>query len=141
MQAGVELRMPFLDYRIVEFAFRLPADFKVNNGFSKLILRKAGTKILPKDILNNKVKIGWNSPMGEWLNGIWKEWLMDELNSVDFAKSTLVNKAALKQMVNYFFSNDYRSRIDAQVQGQMIWLNLKPYLIEKANKTYHNFNA
>ena len=72
MHAGVEVRMPFLDYRIIEFAFTLPNDFKVRNGFSKAIVREAAQGIVPDHILRNKLKSGWNSPMGEWLAGSWK---------------------------------------------------------------------
>ena len=140
MQAGVELRMPFLDYRIVEFAFRLPADFKINNGFSKLILRKAGAGLIPSNILNNKTKIGWNSPMGEWLNGIWKEWLLDELNSTEYTNNNLADKTTIKHLVDDFFSKDIKNKTAYQNIGQLIWLHLQPYLIEKANKLHHNFN-
>lgn len=135
MSAGVEVRMPFLDYRIVEFAFKLPNEYKVDKGFSKLLLRTAGKGILPNNILNNKTKIGWNSPMGEWLSGSWKEWLLDELNSVEFANCQLVNKQKCIQLVDEFLKSDVKD----QEKGQLIWLKLQPYLIEKANKKYHQF--
>jgi asparagine synthase (glutamine-hydrolysing) len=135
MFAGVEVRMPFLDFRIVDFAFKLPNKYKVNHGFSKLLLRKAGEGILPSNIVNNKIKIGWNTPMGEWLNGKWKEWLLDELSSTEFANCNLVNKEKIKKMVDEF----YITNLQDQDQGQLIWLKLQPYLIEKANKKYHNF--
>ena len=104
MHAGVEVRMPFLDYRIVEFAFALPNEHKVNDGFSKVLLRNAAKGLLPNNIINNKVKKGWNSPMGEWFSGIWKEWLLDEISSVDFANSTIVDPVDIAGMATSFLT-------------------------------------
>ena len=104
MHAGVEIRMPFLDYRIVEFAFALPNEHKVNDGFSKVLLRNAAKGLLPDNIINNKVKKGWNSPMGEWFSGIWKEWLLDEISSVDFANSTIVDPVDIAGMATSFLT-------------------------------------
>jgi hypothetical protein len=73
--------------------------------------------------------------MGEWLSGSWKEWLLDELNSVEFANCQLVNKQKCIQLVDEFLKSDVKD----QDKGQLIWLKLQPYLIEKANKKYHQF--
>lgn len=132
MYAGVEIRMPYLDYRIVEFAFSLPNNFKVRNGFSKALLRNAAKDIMPKNVLHNKVKYGWNSPMGEWFSGIWKEWLLDELNSTAFANYDLTDTTRLKNMVTQFYSQSKNE----QGAGQAIWLQLQPYLIQRANDQF-----
>ena len=135
MQAGVEIRMPFLDYRIIEFAFKLPNHFKINNGFSKVLLRKASVGLLPNQVINNKLKLGWNSPMGEWFDGIWKEWILDEINSIDFINCTLINPKEITNMVQSFILKGDKD----QHTGQMIWLKLQPYLIQKANKLFHQY--
>jgi len=133
MRSGVEVRMPYLDYRIVEFAFRLPAHFKVNNGFSKYILRQASKGSLPDSIVNHKVKYGWNSPMGEWFSTVWREWLLDETSSVDFMQSDLVPASAIRKLIESFYAKE-----DAdQNVGQLIWLSIQPHLIQKANTLFH----
>lgn len=58
MANSIEPRVPFLDYRIVEFAFNIPLKFKINNGVHKYILKKAAEKYLPKEIIYRK-KIGF----------------------------------------------------------------------------------
>lgn len=131
MHAGVEIRMPFLDYRIIEFAFTLPNDYKVRNGFSKAIVREAAKGIVPASILTNKVKTGWSSPMGEWLAGSWKEWLMDETSSVEFAHCELIDPASIQERILNFFKADPDHN-----KGQELWLHLQPYLIEKANRQF-----
>jgi asparagine synthase (glutamine-hydrolysing) len=133
MLAGVEVRMPFLDYRIIEFAFTLPNKYKLRNGFSKAIVRQAARGIVPDSILNNRVKTGWNSPMGEWFAGPWKEWLLDEIGSSAFNNSELIDQQQIQRKVQLFFNSgkDHGS-------GQDLWLHLQPYLIEKANKQFRN---
>ncbi|MEQ1797228.1 MAG: asparagine synthase (glutamine-hydrolyzing) [Lacibacter sp.] len=132
MHAGVEVRMPFLDYRIIEFAFTLPNDYKVRNGFSKAIVRKAAKGIVPESILSNKLKSGWNSPMGEWFSGEWKQWLLDEVHSTDFRNCELIDQKKIHQQVEEFYKT---ARYDLGA-GQNLWLQLQPYLIEKANRLF-----
>jgi len=66
MSASLEGRAPFLDHRLVEFGFSLPAHYKARNGTSKLILREAFRDELPREIFG-RGKQGFNLPMGEWL--------------------------------------------------------------------------
>lgn len=131
MSAGVEIRMPFLDYRIIEFAFSLPNEYKLRNGFTKAIVRKAAEPIVPESILKNKVKTGWNSPMGEWFSGPWKQWLLDETSSVGFRNCDLINQADILARSEQFFKTGKEHGA-----GQDLWVRLQPYLIEKANKQF-----
>lgn len=132
MHAGVEVRMPFLDHRILSFAFTLPNEYRVRNGFSKAIVREAAKEILPTSIVWNRKKIGWTSPMGEWLGGAWKEWLLDEVHSTSFNNCELVDKQKVLSQTEAF----YKNAAFEQVYGQELWLQLQPYLIEKANKIF-----
>lgn len=64
----METRSPFLDYRLVEFAFRLPPEYLIHNGWQKYILRKAMDDLLPKEIIWRKNKMGFPFPFHEWLD-------------------------------------------------------------------------
>ena len=66
MAASVESRVPFLDYRIVEFSNSLPVEFKVKRFKGKHILRKMARKYLPKQVINRK-KSGFGVPVGQWM--------------------------------------------------------------------------
>lgn len=68
MHFGVETRLPFLDYNLVEFNLSLPIYFKINKGWSKYILRKAMKGNLPDSIAWRKNKIGFESPENIWLS-------------------------------------------------------------------------
>lgn len=131
MASGVEVRMPFLDYRIIEFAFSLPNNFKYRNGLTKAIVRNAAKDIVPQKILSNKIKTGWNSPMGEWFAGPWKQWLNDEIESLEFKNCDFINPVEIRSLVQKFFQADQN-----HCEGQELWTRLQPYLIEKAFKKF-----
>jgi asparagine synthase (glutamine-hydrolysing) len=87
MAYSTELREPFLDYRLVEYAFSLPVDLKVRNGQGKWMLRKLASKILP-DTVSLAPKRPVQTPQREWLRGPLKDWALDcihlGMNSVDW---------------------------------------------------------
>jgi asparagine synthase (glutamine-hydrolysing) len=68
MAVGLEARVPFLDYRLVELAFRIPASAKVNQRQSKIILRQAMQDLLPSETLE-KPKHGFAVPLELWMRG------------------------------------------------------------------------
>lgn len=63
MKHSLESRLPFMDYRLVEFVFTLPSEFKVQNGVGKFIHREAMKGIVPDFILSNPIKFGFDSPL------------------------------------------------------------------------------
>ncbi len=61
-----EVRLPFLSHELVEFVFTLPSNLKMQNGWSKYILRKSQTDRLPKEICWRKEKVGYETPQATW---------------------------------------------------------------------------
>jgi asparagine synthase (glutamine-hydrolysing) len=68
MRFGIETRLPFLDYRFVEFALTLPTGVKLNKGWAKWPLRAAMQDLLPASIVWRKDKIGFAAPDQLWLS-------------------------------------------------------------------------
>jgi asparagine synthase (glutamine-hydrolysing) len=68
MAFGIETRVPFLDYRLVELAVRLPDRLRVNRGLTKIVLRRAMADRVPQAILDRRDKIGFATPQGHWLD-------------------------------------------------------------------------
>lgn len=67
MLNSIEIRSPFVDYRLMEFAFSLPDRFKFSDGVTKRIQREAFAGRLPNNIANNNRKIGFSTPFESWL--------------------------------------------------------------------------
>lgn len=67
MAHGIEVRLPFLQHRLVEFLFTLPPQFKIHQGWTKWLLRKAVENKLPNEIVWRKDKIGYEPPQKQWM--------------------------------------------------------------------------
>jgi asparagine synthase (glutamine-hydrolysing) len=81
-----EVRLPYLDHRLVELAFRMPASLKVSGGVTKRVLRLAMRDYLPPSVLRRRDKIGFAPPQAAWLRGPLGEWAEDLLGSASFAQ-------------------------------------------------------
>ncbi len=67
MAMGREIRLPFLDSRLIDLMLRTPDDYKLRDGWTKYCLREAMRKFLPPEIAWRKDKKGFSNPQGEWL--------------------------------------------------------------------------
>ena len=87
MASGVELRSPFMDFRIINFLRRLPTKSILGDGFTKRILRHAAFRNnwLPRSILTRKDKMGFATPFHSWLKSPnFQMYLMDIIRSQEF---------------------------------------------------------
>ena len=76
--ASLETRAPFLDHRLVEFAWRLPLDFKVRGGVGKWGMRRLAERYVPRALLD-RPKQGFGVPIDSWLRGPLRQWATDML--------------------------------------------------------------
>ena len=95
MAHGVEVRTPFLDYRLVNFAFSLPSTSKIDRGYTKLILRNAMIGVLPNTIRLSRSKIGFTSPVANWFRDVMRPWIEDSLSDPT-CDSDLIDKDRLR---------------------------------------------
>lgn len=98
MAASLEARVPYLDHRLVEFAFSLPSSMKLKGREGKYILKRAAQKYLPKDIIYRK-KQGFGVPLGPWFKKELKPLLMDTLGSDRFKRRRLFDLKATDRLV------------------------------------------
>jgi len=73
MGVSLEARVPILDYRIVEFAWRVPMRLKIRDGQGKFILRELLNKYVPQEI-TTRPKMGFDVPVAAWLRGELRDW-------------------------------------------------------------------
>ena len=97
MACGLEVRVPFLDHRVVEFAWRLPPALKYcNRSGSKHLLRRLLYRHLPAEFVDRPKK-GFSSPMPVWLRGPLREWAEDLLDERQLAEEGLFDPAILRR--------------------------------------------
>lgn len=111
MAHGLEVRLPFLSHQLVEFVFSLPANYKIQKGWTKWLLRKAMVKKLPTEIVWRKDKIGYEPPQKKWMAGETMTEYVQE------SKRVLVKKGILKEQV---LSKPVKP-LDAHEQGNYDW--------------------
>lgn len=99
MQHGIEIRMPFMDYRLVTYLFSLRAQSKLGGGYTKRILRDAMKGIMPEAIRTRRLKIGLGSPLREWFNGSMSQYLLDEVRSQGFRENPYIKADPLRKFV------------------------------------------
>jgi asparagine synthase (glutamine-hydrolysing) len=87
MAHGIECRMPYMDYRIVEFIFSLPPESKAGEGYTKRVLREAMKGIIPEETRLDKLKIGFNAPVVDWFRGSLKDFMLEQMNRQEFINS------------------------------------------------------
>lgn len=81
MAVSLESRVPILDRRIVELASSMPPTMKFAGGKTKHMLIESVKNVLPKEIINRKDKMGFPTPLNEWIAGPIKEYVLDILHS------------------------------------------------------------
>jgi len=80
MAHSVESRMPFMDYRLVEFLDSVPACYKIHNGWSKYLARLAFHNHLPDSICWRKDKLGWPTPERFWFSSALRPWFRETID-------------------------------------------------------------
>jgi asparagine synthase (glutamine-hydrolysing) len=90
MSSGLEVRAPLLDYRIVEFASRLPLGAKIKGGKGKVLLRGALAKRLDQHLMN-RPKAGFALPIGRWMKGPLRTWVDSVLDRNHIANTGILD--------------------------------------------------
>lgn len=90
MANSLEVRVPILDHRVIEFAARLPFEYKMRGNNSKWILKQILGKYIPEPLFN-RPKMGFGVPIGSWLRGPLKDWGHELLNPATLKGDGLLN--------------------------------------------------
>jgi len=107
MMHGTELREPFLDYRLVEYVFSRPADFKIKEGQQKWLLRKIANNYLNKEV-SLAPKRPLQTPQREWLANELQDWVRETVAKLG-NQGWFDKKELTKEMESYFKGNQESS--------------------------------
>jgi asparagine synthase (glutamine-hydrolysing) len=108
MAHSVEVRLPFLDHKIVEFLYSIPIEYLFNSGWTKSLLRKSFQNYLPNEICWRVDKIGYDAPQERWLKGFQEE--IVSINSNEILQSLGLNPKSInlsdwkKLMLSNYYS-------------------------------------
>jgi len=110
MAHSLELRVPFLDKELYEVARRIPAKYRIANGTTKYIFRKAMEGIIP-DFILNRPKLGFPVPLRDWMNGSVGDMVLEQIKASGI--EDYINTAAVERMLQKHRSGqgDYARRI------------------------------
>ncbi len=103
MAHSLEVRVPFLDHPLAEWATGLPAGWKLRGGEGKYLLKKALEPHLPDEILY-RPKMGFGVPLARWFRGPLRERLRRDLLEDGLADTGLFNQSCLQRLVNEHLS-------------------------------------
>ncbi|NPV10625.1 MAG: asparagine synthase (glutamine-hydrolyzing) [Ignavibacteria bacterium] len=106
MATSVEARVPFLDYRLVEYSFKIDSKIKIKNYITKYILKKSVEGIIPHEIIYRK-KQGFAAPMNFWLRNELSDFTRNYLLNSNIHKLNLFNKDFIKFLLDSPLSNRY----------------------------------
>lgn len=122
MAHSVEIRSPFLDYRLVEFVATIPGSMKIRNGNVKDILKETVKFLLPEGI-TKRPKEGFVLPIFGWMVGKLKDYSVDMLSEERLKRHSLLNISAIKDIIQAYHSGDrgYAGKIWNLMMFQIWW--------------------
>ena len=100
---------------------------KLHGGYSKSVIRDAMAPYMPHDIAYRRTKIGFNTPIVEWMQGPLKEYFTDITDSVSFRNCDLIDPGEVEQKV----SDVIKDPSATFAMGEQAWSSLYPYLWEQ----------
>lgn len=106
MAFSIESRVPFLDYRLIEFVFSLPSFFKIDKGVSKVILRESMKGVLPEEIRVRMDKMGFVTPQELWFKNELKPFVKEVVTSKEIGIRGFLNGKKVLETFNRQSAND-----------------------------------
>lgn len=103
MRYGLEARVPLLDHRVVEYAFRVPLSMKIRNGTGKWLLRQLLYRYVPKELVD-RPKMGFSVPVDQWLRDSLREWAEEQLSPAALADHGWLDVDVISQTWNAHLS-------------------------------------
>jgi asparagine synthase (glutamine-hydrolysing) len=106
MGVSLETRIPFLDHRVAELAWRMPLNMKLRNGKGKWALRQILYKHVPSNLIE-RPKAGFGIPLGQWLRGPLLDWAENLINEERLESEGYLNSKLIRETWSQHLSKRY----------------------------------
>lgn len=121
MRYSIEARLPFLDYKLVEAGYNMSDQDKLRDGLGKIIIRDSLRRIVPNEILDNKLKKGFGTPQ--------KKWMFENkdkiLNKIEMLfKYDIFNSKDLDLILQNFKTNLFNESLIMRLYTLSVWMNV-----------------
>ncbi len=125
---SIECRHPFLDHRIVEFVFSLPATQKIRNGWTKYVMRNAMKGLIPETVRRKRKKFGTPIPQQRWMRELHEN-IRKLFESSKFREREYFNQSAILEVFDRYCQGQL-SRLELQYYTNVLWriINLELWL-------------
>jgi asparagine synthase (glutamine-hydrolysing) len=120
MAVGLEVRVPLLDHRVVEYSTRLPDSLKHRNGIAKYLLKRLLAQYVPTDLFE-RPKMGFGIPLDAWFRGQLKHLLSDYLSTARLKAEGLFDPAVVEEKLHDHLSGkaDHNRRLWSLLMWEM----------------------
>ena len=124
MHNSLETRVPFLDHRVVEYAWKMPIEMKIRDNKGKWALRQILYKYVPSEIIE-RPKAGFGIPLGKWLRGPLRDWAEDLMNEQELLEQGFLNHNKVRKIWELHLNGncDYTAKIWSILMFQS-WLKI-----------------
>jgi len=113
MYHSLEVRVPFIDHKLLEFCATIPVDLRMKGFRKKYLLKKASLPLLPKGVIGHR-KQGFIGPMTQWLKHDLKHYVLDTLTEKNIGKHGLFNLGTISKILDEHFSGK-------EIHDTLIW--------------------
>ena len=108
MRFSIESRVPYLDYRFVEYVMSIPSELKINSGINKYILREALKDIIPMSVYTRRTKLGYATDQISWSRSKLKEQMIDRIKA-SFFNYSFIDENKVNYLLKNFDKPDFNS--------------------------------
>lgn len=113
MHHSLEVRVPFVDHKFLEFCATIPPEMKLKWFQKKYLLKKATRDLLPKEVISHR-KQGFVGPMAQWLKNDLKSYTLETLSEKNLKKHDLLNCKTIQRILDQHFSG-------REIHDTLIW--------------------
>ncbi|MDP2644065.1 MAG: asparagine synthase (glutamine-hydrolyzing) [Desulfobacterales bacterium] len=113
MHHSLEVRVPFLDHKLIELSATIPPEMKLKRLQKKYLLKKAAGNLLPRDVIRHR-KQGFSVPMARWLQTDIKQYVMETLSENELNKHGLFNRKNIVKILDEHFTQK-------EIHDKLIW--------------------